>query len=81
MISSLSLSAVVLACLTFFLSRSQAQPREKHDTVVVDNQPKIRNFIATDNLYDGEGERRIHYNGITAKETSVTTTSNETGEK
>jgi hypothetical protein len=24
-------------------------------------------------LYDGEQERRIHYNGVTAKETAVTT--------
>ncbi|XP_069703766.1 uncharacterized protein [Periplaneta americana] len=36
---------------------------------------KIHNFISTDALYDGEQERRIHYNGITAKETAVTTAS------
>jgi len=34
---------------------------------------KIHNFISTDALYDGEQERRIHYNGITAKETAVST--------
>jgi hypothetical protein len=34
---------------------------------------KIHNFISTDALYDGEQERRIHYNGVTAKETSVST--------
>ena len=34
---------------------------------------KIHNFISTDALYDGEEERRIHYNGITAKETAVST--------
>jgi hypothetical protein len=34
---------------------------------------KIHNFISTDALYDGEQERRIHYNGVTAKETAVTT--------
>jgi hypothetical protein len=36
---------------------------------------KIHNFISTDALYDGEQERRIHYNGVTAKETAVTTES------
>ena len=35
--------------------------------------PVIRNFIATDTLYDGEWERRLHVNGITAKETAVNT--------
>ena len=34
---------------------------------------KIHNFISTDALYDGEQERRIHYKGITAKETAVST--------
>jgi hypothetical protein len=34
---------------------------------------KIHNFISTDALYDGEQERRVHYNGVTAKETAVTT--------
>jgi hypothetical protein len=37
------------------------------------NSVKIHNFISTDALYDGEQERRIHYNGITAKETAVST--------
>ncbi|KAJ1520203.1 hypothetical protein ONE63_004414 [Megalurothrips usitatus] len=31
----------------------------------------VRNFIATDSLVDGERERRIHVNGITAKETTI----------
>ncbi|KAL0852851.1 hypothetical protein ABMA27_012648 [Loxostege sticticalis] len=32
---------------------------------------EIVNFVMTDFLIDGEVENRIHYNGITAKETSV----------
>ncbi|XP_028160605.1 uncharacterized protein LOC114353010 isoform X3 [Ostrinia furnacalis] len=32
---------------------------------------KIVNFVMTDFLVDGEVENRIHFNGITAKETSV----------
>lgn len=32
---------------------------------------EILNFVMTDVLMDGEVENRIHYNGITAKETSV----------
>ncbi|KPI99212.1 hypothetical protein RR46_05396 [Papilio xuthus] len=32
---------------------------------------EIINFIMTDYLVDGEVEIRVHYNGITAKETSV----------
>lgn len=30
-----------------------------------------KNFVMTDNLPDGEKEIRIHFNGVTAKETSV----------
>ncbi|XP_068085638.1 uncharacterized protein GIIIspla2 isoform X2 [Anabrus simplex] len=41
----------------------------------------IRNFVAIDTLYDGEQERRIHYNGITAKETAVITRTSDTGER
>lgn len=37
----------------------------------VRSRKKIHNFISTDALYDGEQERRIHYNGVTAKETAV----------
>lgn len=32
---------------------------------------KIHNFISMDALTDGEVERLVHYNGLTAKETSV----------
>lgn len=32
---------------------------------------EVVNFVMTDMLVDGEVENRIHYNGITAKETSV----------
>ncbi|CAH0599441.1 unnamed protein product [Chrysodeixis includens] len=31
----------------------------------------IVNFVMTDNLVDGEVENRVHYNGVTAKETYV----------
>lgn len=32
---------------------------------------KIHNFLSIDALTDGEVERLVHYNGLTAKETSV----------
>ncbi|XP_037299321.1 uncharacterized protein LOC115452722 isoform X3 [Manduca sexta] len=32
---------------------------------------EILNFVMTDHLMDGEAENRVHYNGITAKETYV----------
>lgn len=34
-------------------------------------EPRHRNFLLTDYLADGELERRINYNGVTAKETSI----------
>lgn len=40
---------------------------------------KIHNFLSTDALYDGEQERRVHYNGVTAKETAVTTLASGNG--
>lgn len=36
--------------------------------------PRYTNFLLTDYLADGEMERRINYNGSTAKETSISTT-------
>lgn len=36
-------------------------------------QPRHTNFLLTDYLTDGEMERRINFNGITAKETSIST--------
>lgn len=42
---------------------------EYSDDSVSDNQPL--NFLITNFLSDGEIERRIHFNGITAKETLV----------
>jgi len=113
-ISSLTLTAVFLACVCFCFARvsvtstttstpssgvgTQASPRGgKHhnhhhhhhhhhqDTERSEdgrsgggggeNSVKIHNFISTDALYDGEQERRIHYNGVTAKETAVMTVS------
>ncbi|XP_049792173.1 uncharacterized protein LOC126199346 isoform X2 [Schistocerca nitens] len=43
------------------------------------NATLVRNFVATDALVDGEQERRIHYNGLTAKETSVVGAPDEDG--
>lgn len=37
------------------------------------NEQRYKNFLLTDYLADGEMERRINYNGITAKETSIST--------
>nr|CAD7459524.1 unnamed protein product [Timema tahoe] len=85
-ISSLTLTAVVLACVSFFVVRAStttptngtASPHpHPHPSSAKKHPPsaasglKIKNFIATDALYDGEQEKRIHYNGVTAKETSV----------
>jgi len=112
-ISSLTLTAVVWACVCFCIVRvsatattttstpssgagTQASPRggkhhhhhhhhHQHHQEREDSKDrgsgsagrshslKIHNFISTDALYDGEQERRIHYNGITAKETAVST--------
>nr|CAD7603939.1 unnamed protein product [Timema genevievae] len=84
-ISSLTLTAVVLACVSFFVVRAStttptngtASSLHPHPSSAKKHPPsaasglKIKNFIATDALYDGEQEKRIHYNGVTAKETSV----------
>lgn len=37
------------------------------------NKQRYKNFLLTDFLADGEMERRINYNGIAAKETSIST--------
>ncbi|KAJ9598185.1 hypothetical protein L9F63_011134 [Diploptera punctata] len=100
-ISSLTLTAVVVACVSFCVVRisatttsstpptasagTQETPKSgkhhhhHHGHQQRDNEGdgggglKIHNFISTDALYDGEREKRIHYDGITAKETAVTT--------
>jgi hypothetical protein len=107
-ISSLTITAVVLACVSFRVARVSAtntsttsgvgtpmsqrggrrhyhhqdQHTERSKDGVIGSSGgsgghsiKIHNFISTDALYDGEQERRIHYNGVTAKETAVTTES------
>ncbi|KAK7862398.1 hypothetical protein R5R35_004172 [Gryllus longicercus] len=38
---------------------------------------RMRNFVAVDWLADGEMERRVHFNGVSAKETSVVTTGDD----
>ncbi|XP_033609397.1 uncharacterized protein LOC111869639 isoform X2 [Cryptotermes secundus] len=107
-ISSLTITAVFLACVCFCIARVSAtstttsttpsgaetpmlqrggnhhyhyhdhqQTEESKDGVSGSagggHSIKIHNFISTDALYDGEQERRVHYNGVTAKETAVTT--------
>ncbi|KAK6626218.1 hypothetical protein RUM43_006525 [Polyplax serrata] len=39
---------------------------------------KVQNFVAWDTLDDSEKEVRVHYNGITAKETAISTGVDET---
>ncbi|KAG8326038.1 hypothetical protein J6590_051370 [Homalodisca vitripennis] len=41
---------------------------------------KVHNFLSTDALTDGEMERLIHYNGLTAKETSVVAKGDKEGD-
>ncbi|XP_046681038.1 uncharacterized protein LOC124367891 isoform X1 [Homalodisca vitripennis] len=41
---------------------------------------KVHNFLSTDALTDGEMERLIHYNGLTAKETSVVAKGDKEGQ-
>ena len=99
-ISSLTLTAVVVACVSFCVVRISATTTSSTPTASVGTQEtprsgkhhhhhhghhqrdngagaggglKIHNFISTDALYDGEQEKRVHYNGITAKDTAVTT--------
>ncbi|XP_031353036.1 uncharacterized protein LOC116177975 isoform X3 [Photinus pyralis] len=43
--------------------------------IVVASAKNFTNFLATNVLPDGEIERRIHYRGVTAKETTVSNTS------
>lgn len=57
---------------------NRSGPRRRHlrrDTSSEDDDKKggwlSKNFVMTDNLPDGEKEMRIHFNGVTAKETSV----------
>ncbi|KAG6463965.1 hypothetical protein O3G_MSEX014190 [Manduca sexta] len=57
--------------------------RHRHDNETIKNKiteikhlrrhlnKEILNFVMTDHLMDGEAENRVHYNGITAKETYV----------
>lgn len=40
---------------------------------------KVHNFLSMDTLTDGEVERLVHFNGITAKETSVIAKGKEMG--
>ena len=56
--------------------------KRKHPWDKTNGNGRIRNFISRDTLKDSETEIRVHYNGLTAKETTVKTgIDEETGQR
>ncbi len=54
---------------------NQAPPADQSDNEIV--SPNRDNYVITDTLSDGEVERRVKFNGVTAKETAVGLTSDK----
>lgn len=47
------------------------QVTDKSDAITAEVPNKVPNFLLIDRLADGEMERRIQFDGLTAKETSI----------
>ncbi|XP_071446172.1 uncharacterized protein GIIIspla2 isoform X3 [Hetaerina americana] len=83
-LGSLTLSAVVVliaSCLCCVTVRS-ARVRAALGEVGAGTLGKgVRDFVVTDVLPDGEVEKRVHYRGVAAKETSARSPSSEGGKR